>query len=118
MNTVTIGDVIGAYRQESNKVVFGTILVVTPQHVIIRELSEYDSRPAPEIVLPKATSVFFVKVTPIANVNLTDIEKQTVEVYKNGNLIDAIKKYRELTGMGLRESKDAVETMLNRLGMR
>ncbi|MDX2182509.1 MAG: hypothetical protein SFW08_00865 [Gemmatimonadaceae bacterium] len=33
-----------------------------------------------------------------------------------GNLIDAIKLYREATGQGLKESKDAVEMLMRRLG--
>ncbi|MDP1918544.1 MAG: ribosomal protein L7/L12, partial [Myxococcales bacterium] len=28
-----------------------------------------------------------------------------------GRLIDAIKRYRELTGLGLKESKDAIESL-------
>ena len=34
---------------------------------------------------------------------------------QRGNLIEAIKLYREVTGMGLKESKDAVEAMRDRM---
>jgi sugar lactone lactonase YvrE len=37
--------------------------------------------------------------------------KEVVELVRAGNKIEAIKLYREITGMGLKESKDAVEAI-------
>jgi ribosomal protein L7/L12 len=36
---------------------------------------------------------------------------------RRGQKIDAIKRHRELTGVGLKESKDAVEDLERRLGL-
>lgn len=36
---------------------------------------------------------------------------------RRGQKIEAIKRHRELTGMGLKESKDAVEDLERRLGL-
>jgi len=34
-----------------------------------------------------------------------------VELARSGNKIEAIKRYRELTGVGLREAKDAIDAL-------
>ena len=41
---------------------------------------------------------------------------QIVEAIRAGNKIQAIKMHRELTGSGLKESKDAVEALARTLG--
>jgi ribosomal protein L7/L12 len=43
----------------------------------------------------------------------TDQEEQLKELIANGNKIAAIKLYREMTNLGLKEAKDAVETMIS-----
>ena len=40
-----------------------------------------------------------------------DSDPQVREAIAGGNLIGAIKRYRELTGLGLAEAKDAVEKL-------
>jgi ribosomal protein L7/L12 len=42
----------------------------------------------------------------------TDRIENIIAIAHAGNKIEAIKRYRELTGMGLKESKDAVEALL------
>lgn len=44
-----------------------------------------------------------------------DDEEEIVSLIRSGNKIEAIKRYRDLTGVGLKESKDAVETIADRL---
>ena len=34
-----------------------------------------------------------------------------VELARSGNKLEAIKRYRELTGVGLKEAKDAIEAL-------
>lgn len=40
---------------------------------------------------------------------------EIVELIKRGNMIEAIKLYREQTGLGLKEAKDAVDELHRRL---
>ena len=40
---------------------------------------------------------------------------EVVDAIRSGNLIMAIKHYRERTGVGLKEAKDAVEALAGRL---
>ena len=40
---------------------------------------------------------------------------EVIEMIKRGNLIEAIKLYREQTGLGLKEAKDAVDELQRRL---
>lgn len=40
--------------------------------------------------------------------------EQIVESLKQGNKIQAIKDYREATGAGLKESKDAIEALIQK----
>jgi ribosomal protein L7/L12 len=40
-----------------------------------------------------------------------------LEALRDGNLILAIKRHREITGAGLRESKEAIEALRDRLGL-
>jgi ribosomal protein L7/L12 len=40
-------------------------------------------------------------------------EEQFRELVANGDKIAAIKRYRELTNLGLKEAKDAVEAMMS-----
>jgi ribosomal protein L7/L12 len=48
---------------------------------------------------------------PSRQVTDSDIEVQL----RTGNILNAIKLYREKTGVGLREAKDAVDTMRHRM---
>ena len=41
---------------------------------------------------------------------------EVVEAIRGGNTIQAIKHYRERTGVGLKEAKDAVEALARTLG--
>jgi ribosomal protein L7/L12 len=50
-------------------------------------------------------------VAPAAPASMAQVE----ELLRQGQLIQAIKVHRELTGMGLKESKDAVEAMRERM---
>ena len=38
--------------------------------------------------------------------------KEVIELARSGNKIEAIKRYRQLTGLGLKESKDAVDALV------
>lgn len=50
--------------------------------------------------------------TPVPAVSVTPERLQAVQVFiDQGRLIDAIKEYRQLTGVGLKEAKEAVEAM-------
>ena len=53
-------------------------------------------------------------LAPNANPGLSP---QVLEALRRGNKIEAIKIYRELTGVGLAEAKQAVEAIESRLGL-
>jgi large subunit ribosomal protein L7/L12 len=44
-------------------------------------------------------------------------ESEVVTLLQGGKKIDAIKLYREKTGLGLKEAKDAVEAIAGRMGL-
>jgi ribosomal protein L7/L12 len=46
-----------------------------------------------------------------------DIPAAVLDALQRGNKIEAIKIYRESTGVGLKEAKDAVEEMQRRAGL-
>jgi ribosomal protein L7/L12 len=46
-----------------------------------------------------------------------DLEDEVVSLLEQGRKIEAIKRYRERTGVGLKEAKDAVERMAERRGL-
>jgi ribosomal protein L7/L12 len=46
-----------------------------------------------------------------------DLEDEVVSLLEQGQKIEAIKRYRERTGVGLKEAKDAVERMAERRGL-
>jgi ribosomal protein L7/L12 len=46
-----------------------------------------------------------------------DLENEVVSFLEQGQKIEAIKRYRERTGVGLKEAKDAVERMAERRGL-
>jgi ribosomal protein L7/L12 len=46
---------------------------------------------------------------PFAGANATGMPTAVVELARAGNLIAAIKEYRQITGAGLAEAKKAVE---------
>ena len=45
-------------------------------------------------------------------------DPEILRLVRANNKIEAIRRYRELTGLGLKESKDAVEAIESRLRMR
>jgi len=53
-------------------------------------------------------------ITPNSDPGLSH---QVLEALRRGNKIEAIKIYRELTGVGLAEAKQAVEAIESRLGL-
>ena len=55
-------------------------------------------------------------VTFVPEEQLTD-DPRIVQALKKGNLLEAIKAYREMTGAGMDEAKTAVEEMQGRLGL-
>lgn len=78
-----------------------------------RELHRVDLKRAKEAVeaLADGGSALPPKGVMLRQVNDSDIEHQI----RTGHLIDAIKLYREKTGVGLKEAKDAVEAMRHRM---
>jgi len=46
-----------------------------------------------------------------------DNDPQVIEALRRHNLIEAIKRYRELTNVGLAEAKDAVEAIRRQRGL-
>jgi ribosomal protein L7/L12 len=48
---------------------------------------------------------------PAAAPTAPDADPQVRALLQSGNKIEAIKRYRELTGVGLAEAKDAVEAI-------
>ena len=46
-----------------------------------------------------------------------DLEDEVVSLLEQGQKIEAIKRYHERTGVGLKEAKDAVERMAERCGL-
>jgi ribosomal protein L7/L12 len=55
-------------------------------------------------------------ITFVPEEQLTD-DPKIVAALKKGNLLDAIKAYRELTGAEMEEAKRAVEEIQGRLGL-
>ena len=57
-----------------------------------------------------------LSLTFVPEINPGD-DPRVIEQIKKGNMIEAIKIYRELTNAGLAEAKDAVEKLQGRLGI-
>ena len=78
-----------------------------------RELHRVDLKKAKEAVeaLSDGGSALPPKGVMLRQVNDSDIEAQI----RTGHMLDAIKLYREKTGVGLKEAKDAVEAMRHRM---
>ena len=55
-------------------------------------------------------------VTFVEDTRLTD-DPQIIEALRRNNIIEAIKYYREKTGVGLAEAKSTVEEIRTRLGI-
>jgi ribosomal protein L7/L12 len=55
-------------------------------------------------------------MTFVPEEQLTD-DPKIVAALKRGNLLEAIKLYREITGAGMEEAKKAIEEMQGRLGL-
>lgn len=54
----------------------------------------------------------------VAETNPEDLEKidqEIIELLKSGKTIKAVKRYRELTGQGLKESKDYVDSLVENI---
>lgn len=54
---------------------------------------------------------------PVPDADEPELNREVLDLVRGGNLIAAIKRYREATGRGLKESKDAVETLARRHGV-
>jgi ribosomal protein L7/L12 len=50
----------------------------------------------------------------VANASFQTWEQDILELIRANQLIEAIKRYREQTGVGLKEAKDAVEALQRR----
>ena len=48
---------------------------------------------------------------PMAAPGAVGIPQDVVALARSGNKIEAIKRYREITGVGLREAKDAIDAI-------
>ena len=57
-----------------------------------------------------------LNLTFVENAYETD-DPQVIEALKRNNIIEAIKYYREITGLGLAEAKSAVEGIKKRRGI-
>lgn len=57
-----------------------------------------------------------LNLTFVENASETD-DPQVVEALKRNNMIEAIKYYREKTGLGLADAKSAVEAIKKRRGI-
>jgi len=57
------------------------------------------------------------QATPSGPQSDRDLEDEVVSLLEQGQKIEAIKRYRERTGVGLKEAKDAVEWMAERRGL-
>lgn len=61
--------------------------------------------------LPQDPSAAPAQLTPAAGGDAGDLADEVVAILKQQGKIAAIKRYREATGLGLRESKEAVERL-------
>jgi ribosomal protein L7/L12 len=57
-----------------------------------------------------------LEITFVEDTRLTD-DPQVIAALRANNIIEAIKYYRESTGVGLADAKSAVEEMRKRLGI-
>lgn len=73
--------------------------VQAPLNVVVKEVSHKKSEPDEPYASP-AVDVQTVLANPLLQ-----------ELVTNGKKIEAIKKFRQLTGLGLKDSKDAVEQL-------
>jgi ribosomal protein L7/L12 len=70
--------------------------------LVLRHLGVEDTQPAPGI------QVYSVPAAPAPNGTLAS---EIVSLLARGQKIEAIKRYREYTGSGLKEARDAVESI-------
>jgi hypothetical protein len=54
---------------------------------------------------------------PAGSIPAATIPPELIADIQSGKLIQAIKKYRQLTGLGLKESKDVIDAMARDLGV-
>jgi ribosomal protein L7/L12 len=55
-------------------------------------------------------------IATIAHVDSSEVEREARAILARGNKIEAIKRVRELTGLGLKEAKDIVDALEKRGG--
>ena len=63
-------------------------------------------------VIVFALIIILNKKTSVSSKNMSS-EKDILDAVSNGNKIEAIKHYRYVHNVGLKEAKDAIEKMLN-----
>ncbi len=57
-----------------------------------------------------------LNLTFVENINAND-DPKVIAALRSNNMVEAVKLYREKTGMGLEAAKSAVEEMRGRLGL-
>ena len=72
---------------------------------------DYGARARLDYIEKQLQVLFPDGYVPFAAANASGMPTTVVELARAGNLIAAIKEYRELTGVGLAEAKKAVEAM-------
>jgi ribosomal protein L7/L12 len=70
---------------------------------------DYGARVRLDHIEKQLQALFPDSYVPFATATATGMPAAVVELARAGNLIAAIKKYREVTGAGLAEAKKAVE---------
>jgi ribosomal protein L7/L12 len=79
----------------------------------VRELTGMGLKEAKDYVeaLPNAPALASMSTAPQAPIGSSQIEAEARRLLAAGNKIEAIKRVRELTGMGLKEAKDYVDSL-------
>ena len=72
---------------------------------------DYGARARLDYIEKQLQALFPESYVPFAAASTSGMPAAVVELARAGNLIAAIKEYRELTGVGLAEAKKAVEAI-------
>jgi len=72
---------------------------------------DYGARARLDYIEKQLQALFPDGYVPFAAANSSGMPAAVVELARAGNMIAAIKEYRELTGVGLAEAKKAVEAI-------
>jgi ribosomal protein L7/L12 len=72
---------------------------------------DYGARARLDYIEKQLQALFPESYVPFAAASTSDMPAAVVDLARAGNLIAAIKEYRELTGAGLAEAKKAVEAI-------